>query len=139
MGQPGLLRKTPSHGKSQSTAPATSPSGSYTSATENADPSRPARWVSATASPSNNLALARSRSRAPDGRRDCMKRSSVICIALVAMVESVVVVSTAEASGTHRRPGQAKFQSYQYTEAGKTIRLTIPEGLAVVRGILVVW
>jgi hypothetical protein len=39
---------------------------------------------------------------------------------------------------TSATPDRRKYQSYEYTEAGKSLRLTMPEGLAVVRGILVV-
>jgi predicted esterase len=41
-------------------------------------------------------------------------------------------------TGASARPDPRKYQSCEYTEAGKTLRLTMPEGLAVVRGILVV-
>src|SRR5262245_45572463 len=73
-----------------------------------------------------------------------MKRASIVSIALVALVGSAVGVSAAEsktltgtaaASGTHKRPG---YKSFDYTEADHKFRLVVPEGLAVVRGILVV-
>jgi hypothetical protein len=41
-------------------------------------------------------------------------------------------------TGASARPDRRRYQSYEYTEAGKTLRLTMPEGLKVVRGILVV-
>jgi hypothetical protein len=41
-------------------------------------------------------------------------------------------------TGASARPDPRTYQSYEYTEAGKTLRLTVPDGLAVVRGILVV-
>jgi hypothetical protein len=41
-------------------------------------------------------------------------------------------------TGASARPDRRRYRSYEYTEAGKTVRLTLPEGLAVVRGILVV-
>jgi predicted esterase len=59
-----------------------------------------------------------------------MKRLSIVSIALVALVGSAVGAS----AGSDRR----RYKSYEYTEAGKTLRLTMPEGLKVVRGILVV-
>jgi hypothetical protein len=83
-----------------------------------------------------------------------MKRSSIISAALVALVGSAVGLYAAEgetfidsitpAARPHQstrasaRPDPRKYRSYEYTEAGKTLRLTVPEGLAVVRGILVV-
>jgi hypothetical protein len=41
-------------------------------------------------------------------------------------------------TGASAGPDRRQYRSYEYAEAGKTLRLTIPEGLAVVRGILVV-
>jgi hypothetical protein len=41
-------------------------------------------------------------------------------------------------TGASTVPDRRKYKSYEYTEAGKTLRLTMPEGLKVVRGILVV-
>ena len=41
-------------------------------------------------------------------------------------------------TGASARPDRRRYQSYEYTEAGKTVRLTLPQGLKVVRGILVV-
>jgi hypothetical protein len=41
-------------------------------------------------------------------------------------------------TGASTRPDPRKYKSYEYAEAGKKLRLTMPEGLAVVRGILVV-
>jgi hypothetical protein len=41
-------------------------------------------------------------------------------------------------TGASTRPERRRYRSYEYTEAGKTLRLTMPEGLKVVRGILVV-
>jgi hypothetical protein len=93
-----------------------------------------------------------------------MNRSSIVSTALVALLGSLVGLYAAEggnftgaaaASGTHKRPqllvdgnryklkasdkaDRRKCKSYDYTEAGKSVRLTMPEGLEVVRGILVV-
>jgi hypothetical protein len=47
-------------------------------------------------------------------------------------------VKSPPATGASARPDSRKYKSYEYAEAGKSVRLTIPEGLAVVRGILVV-
>jgi hypothetical protein len=66
------------------------------------------------------------------GRDGGMKRSSIVSIVLVALVGSAVGTAASAAPDRHR------YRSYEYTEAGKTLRLTMPEGLAVVRGILVV-
>jgi hypothetical protein len=41
-------------------------------------------------------------------------------------------------TGASAGPDPRRYTSYEYTEAGKALRLTVPEGLAVVRGILVV-
>jgi predicted esterase len=88
-----------------------------------------------------------------------MKRTILFSIALLALVGSTVGLSgaesesfpgTAAASGTFNQPLQIvdggvsteldrhRYRSYEYTEAGGTFRLTLPEGLEVVRGILVV-
>jgi hypothetical protein len=75
-----------------------------------------------------------------------MKKSSIIVIALVALIGSAVGLSAAEsetitgaaASSASAGLDPRKYESYEYREAGKTVRLTMPEGLAVVRGILVV-
>jgi hypothetical protein len=72
-----------------------------------------------------------------------MKGLSRVALALVALVGSAVGLSAAQretstGTGTSAGPGRHQYQSYEYAEAGKTVRLTLPEGLAVVRGILVV-
>jgi hypothetical protein len=63
------------------------------------------------------------------GRDGTMKRLSTVSVALVALAGSAVGLYGAE---------PRRYKSYEYPEAGKTLRLTVPEGLAVVRGILVV-
>jgi hypothetical protein len=72
-----------------------------------------------------------------------MKGLSFVSVALAALVASAVGLHAAdrEASpgrGASTRPDPRKYESYDYTEAGKSLRLTMPESLAVVRGILVV-
>jgi hypothetical protein len=69
-----------------------------------------------------------------------MKRTAIVSIALLALIGSAVGLYAAESqsSGASTAPDARKYKSYEYTEAGKTVRLTMPEGLAVVRGILVV-
>jgi hypothetical protein len=72
-----------------------------------------------------------------------MKGLSSVSIALVALVGSAVGWyaadrETSPGSGASARPDSRKYKSYEYAEAGKSVRLTMPEGLAVVRGILVV-
>jgi hypothetical protein len=85
-----------------------------------------------------------------------MKRTILISIALLALVGSTVGLSAAESEAVNGKdsitpatkpmPGAGvsteldrhRYRSYEYTEAGGTFRLTLPEGLAVVRGILVV-
>jgi len=66
-----------------------------------------------------------------------------VSIALVALVGSAVGVYAADSAtftgtGASTGPDRRRYKSYEYTEAGKTLRLTMPERLAVVRGILVV-
>ncbi len=91
-----------------------------------------------------------------EGRDVGMKRSFIVSIALATLVGSAVGASAAEgeaftgagngadgaivdgATPAEPRPDRRKYESYDYTEAGKSVRLTLPEGLAVVRGILVV-
>ena len=41
-------------------------------------------------------------------------------------------------TGASTGPARRRYRSSEYAEADKTLRLTMPEGLAVVRGILVV-
>jgi hypothetical protein len=59
-------------------------------------------------------------------------------------VDGIIVDSITPAAqplprtGVSAAPDRRQYKSYEYNEAGKTLRLTIPEGLAVVRGILVV-
>jgi hypothetical protein len=96
-----------------------------------------------------------------------MNRSSIVSIALVALVGSAVGLHAAESetltgtrctvngadgilvdritsaepppsAGASTAPDRRKYKSYDYTESGKAVRLTVPEDLAVVRGILVV-
>src|SRR5262249_45850111 len=70
-----------------------------------------------------------------------MKRASIVHITLAALVGSAVGTPVAKAfpdSGASTRPNQRKCKSYDYTEADHKLRLVVPEGLAVVRGILVV-
>jgi hypothetical protein len=70
-----------------------------------------------------------------------MKISSVVSIVMVALVGSAAGLCAAEpvpGTGASTAPDRRKYKSYDYTEAGKAVRLTVPEGLAVVRGILVV-
>lgn len=62
-----------------------------------------------------------------------MKIESFFSLALVTTLISPLAVFAADS-----RPDLHQYKSYEYTEANKTIRLTIPEGLRVVRGILVV-
>jgi hypothetical protein len=77
------------------------------------------------------------------GRDGSVKRSFLVAIVLAALVGSAVGLYAAEGetftgTGASARPDRRAYKSYEYTEAGKTVRLTMPEGLAVVRGILVV-
>jgi hypothetical protein len=70
-----------------------------------------------------------------------MTRLSIALIALEALVASAVELYAAEppaSTGASTGPDRRRYRSYEYAEAGKTVRLTLPEGLAVVRGILVV-
>jgi len=79
-----------------------------------------------------------------------MKRSSHSFLALVCLAAGLSVAVSAPTSkaaasdkrdtGPSTRPDPHKYVSYDYAEAAKKIkvRLTVPEGLAVVRGILVV-
>jgi len=83
-----------------------------------------------------------------------MKKLSFVLVplAMVAFIESAVgshpangilvgyipVAQPQPATGASARPDSRKYKSFDYAEAKKTVRLTIPEGLAVVRGILVV-
>lgn len=70
-----------------------------------------------------------------------MKRLPMVSIAVVALVGSAVGLYAAESesfTGTAAAADRRRYKSYEYKETGKTIRLTMPEGLAVVRGILVV-
>ena len=57
----------------------------------------------------------------------------MVSLALLAFLGQAVG-PTAASAGQDRGP----YKSYDYTEAGKSLRLTMPAGLAVVRGILVV-
>jgi hypothetical protein len=72
------------------------------------------------------------------GRDGSMKRLPIVAIALVALVSSTVGLYAAEKTGPSARPDPHHYKSFEYTEATKTVRLVIPDGLAVVRGILVV-
>jgi hypothetical protein len=74
-----------------------------------------------------------------------MKGASGVSVALAALVgsyaaggETFTGPALASGTGTSARPDPRECKSYDYREAGKSIRLTVPEGLEVVRGILVV-
>jgi hypothetical protein len=70
-----------------------------------------------------------------------MKISSIVSLALIVLVGTGAGLCAAEpvpGTGASTIPDKRKYKSYDYTEAGKAVRLTVPEGLAVVRGILVV-
>ena len=68
-----------------------------------------------------------------------MERLSIVSFALVALVCSTVGMYAAESeTDASARPDSHHYKSFEYTEASKTVRLIIPDGLAVVRGILVV-
>jgi hypothetical protein len=70
-----------------------------------------------------------------------MKRTSIVSIALVAVVASAVGLYAAEplpSTGPSIVPDAHKHKSYDYTEADHKFRLVVPDGLAIVRGILVV-
>lgn len=60
-----------------------------------------------------------------------MKWSTISSIALLAVIGSAAGLQAAD-------QGSSKYKSYDYKEANKSVRLTIPDGLKVVRGILVV-
>jgi hypothetical protein len=66
-----------------------------------------------------------------------MKGLSSVSIALVALVGSAVGLYAADTRASTRLDPH-KYKSYEYTEAGKTVRVVIPDGLPAVRGILVV-
>jgi hypothetical protein len=73
-----------------------------------------------------------------------MKRLFIVSLALVALVGSAVGLYAVEgrtftgSPGGSADPDRREYKSYEFTEEGKTVRLTMPEGLAVVRGILMV-
>jgi hypothetical protein len=68
-----------------------------------------------------------------------MQRLSIVSFALVTLVCSTVGLYAAESeTDASARPDSHHYKSFEYTEASKTVRLIIPDGLAVVRGILVV-
>jgi hypothetical protein len=77
-----------------------------------------------------------------------MAKSSVVSIAFMALASWTGGLSAFEGEnltgapateiGPSAEPDPHRYNSFEYTEAGKTLRLTIPEGLAVVRGVLVV-
>lgn len=77
------------------------------------------------------------------GRDGSMERLFIVSVGLVSLVSSAVglygatFTGSAAAAGTYI-PDPRRYTSYAYTEAGKTLRLTMPEGLMIVRGILVV-
>jgi hypothetical protein len=54
------------------------------------------------------------------------------------IVDSITVASRLAEIGPSARPDPHRYKAYEYTEGDKTVRLIIPDGLAVVRGILVV-
>ena len=75
------------------------------------------------------------------GRDGTMKRLSIVSIALAALVGSAVGLYAAEplpGAGASAGPDSRKYKSYDYTEADHKFRLVVPDGLAVVRGILFV-
>jgi hypothetical protein len=70
-----------------------------------------------------------------------MKSTAIVSLALLALVASAVGLYAAEplpSSGASAGPDRRRYKSYEYTEADHKFRLVVPEGLAVVRGILVV-
>jgi hypothetical protein len=71
-----------------------------------------------------------------------MRSLSLVFAALAGLVGSTFVLHAAApplpSTGASARPDSRKYQSFDYTEPGNSLRLTMPEGLAVVRGILVV-
>ncbi len=67
-----------------------------------------------------------------------MKMVSFIASALVAVVIAPVRLLAAAETGPSARPDPRQYQSYEYSESGRTLRLTLPADLAVVRGILIV-
>jgi hypothetical protein len=68
-----------------------------------------------------------------------MKSSSIVSFVVVAMVGSAAgLYATDSETGASSRPDPHQYKSFEYTEASKTVRLIIPDGLPVVRGILVV-
>jgi hypothetical protein len=77
-----------------------------------------------------------------------MLRRSFVSLALAGLAGSSVGSLAAEgetsttaappSTGASTRPERRRYKSFDYAEAGKSLRLTMPEGLAVVRGILVV-
>jgi hypothetical protein len=75
-----------------------------------------------------------------------MRRRSIVSIALVVLVGSAVGLCAADgiapadspASAPAAAPDRRKYKSYDYKEGDYSLRLTVPEGLQVVRGILVV-
>ncbi|SIO62794.1 hypothetical protein SAMN05444166_7152 [Singulisphaera sp. GP187] len=54
------------------------------------------------------------------------------------IIDGITVSSRLAETGPSARPDPHRYKSYEYTEAGRTLRLIIPADLAVVRGILVV-
>jgi hypothetical protein len=73
------------------------------------------------------------------GRDGRMKRLSIVSFVVVAMVGSAAgLYATDSETGASSRPDPHHYKSFEYTQASKTVRLIIPDGLAVVRGILVV-
>src|SRR6516225_6368332 len=68
-----------------------------------------------------------------------MKRTSIGSLALVALLGSAAGLYAAESeTRTGAAADQRRYKSYDYTEADHKFRLVVPEGLGVVRGILVV-
>ena len=70
-----------------------------------------------------------------------MLRKFIGSLALLALVDSAVGLYAAEplpSTGPSTVPDPQKYKSYDHTEADHKFRLVVPEGLAVVRGILVV-
>jgi hypothetical protein len=69
-----------------------------------------------------------------------MKWLSLVSVALICPAIGLHVADKKPlpSTGASTTPDPRKYKSYEYTEAGKSVRLTVPDGLAVVRGILVV-
>ncbi len=72
-----------------------------------------------------------------------MKRLSIICVAALAVLglcvsDTIISTKPIPRTGPSTVPERRKYKSYDYAEVGKKLRLTVPDSLVVVRGILVV-